>query len=239
MISHPKIKLHTFQSRAEMIDALTTRTLEDLQHDINQQGVASWAVSGGSTPKPLFETIAKANIPWEKVQIALVDERWVPRSHARSNEAFVKNSLLTHRAAAASFTRMFQNGLDHKSGVEKVEEAYQHLAQPFTSLLLGIGNDGHTASLFPEADGLETAISPSNINLCAALTAKKSNVTGDEIERTSLTFHAINIAKNRILMITGDEKMETLSRALTNDTNLPIARVINAMNNSLDVFWAP
>jgi 6-phosphogluconolactonase len=239
MLNHSNINLHIFDDRAAMVDALVHKTIDALKHDIDTHGLASWAVSGGSTPKPLFEAISPMAIAWEQVQIALVDERWVPQSHARNNETFVRSSLLKNKASAAQFTGMFQETGSAKTALSNLEESYGQLAQPFSNILLGIGNDGHTASLFPGAEGLEAALSPENNAICAAINAIHSDVTGAETERASLTFNAINKAKSCFLMITGDEKMATLSRALETDINLPIARVINMMDRPMDIFWAP
>ncbi|UTW55843.1 6-phosphogluconolactonase [Kordiimonas sp. SCSIO 12610] len=239
MIDHPKINFYGFDSGPDMAFALSTRILKSLQNDLTTTGSASWAVSGGSTPKPLFEKVSNTEFDWHKVDIALVDERWVPQAHSRSNESFVKNTLLVNEATSARFTGMFVEGKSHRDALPFIENAYGKITYPFTSVLLGLGNDGHTASLFPEADGLEHALACENTSICAALTARKSTVTGDEVERITITFHAINRAKDCILMITGDEKLGTLKEALSNDINLPIARVINSMKQPLNVFWAP
>lgn len=239
MINHSNVNLNTFQDRKAMVDALTLKVINDLKCDIEVTGHASWAVSGGSTPKPLFEGISKHDLNWKNIQIALVDERWVPPSHPRSNETFVKSTLMKNNAQVASFTGMYVDDQEPETAIELIESTYKQIKQPFTSILLGMGNDGHTASLFPAAQGLEDALSANNKKTCAALKAIKSDVTGDEVERISLTFNAVNTAKNCILMITGNEKIQTLSRALAVDINLPIARVINSMSQPLDIFWAP
>ncbi len=239
MIKHSKINFQSFDSMTTMVDALASRVLKSLTNDIKALGTASWAVSGGSTPKPLFEKLSNTDFDWPQVNIALVDERWVPTSHPRSNESFVKNSLLRDKAKSAHITGMFVTNSDYDTALADIELQYQKIHQPFTSVLLGMGNDGHTASLFLNADGLEHALKPDNNNICAALNAVKSDVTGNETKRISLTFNAINHAQDCVLMITGTEKFQTLADALEKNTHLPIARIINTMDRPLNVFWTP
>ena len=115
-------------------------------------------VSGGSTPKPLFEALRKTDLDWSKVTVTLADERWVPESDGDSNAAFVKNTLLQEKASAANFISLFVDGATPEEGVSQVHTRLQAIAQPFTVLVLGMGGDGHTASLFPDAPGTAEAM---------------------------------------------------------------------------------
>jgi 6-phosphogluconolactonase len=239
MISHPNINFLSFDTRDAMVSAIEAATIDALQVDIATIGKASWAVSGGSTPKPLFEAISKRSLAWEAIDIALVDERWVAKDHPRSNEAFAQNSLIQDKASEVTLTGMYVDGKTPSAALDEVEARYQSLARPLTNVLLGMGPDGHTASLFPEAKGLENAFDDDGKNLCAAVTANKSDVTGDEVERITLTFPAIRDAKSIFLMITGDAKLDALRSALEHDTHLPIARVINGLTKPLQIYWAP
>lgn len=218
---------------AELSDVIS----KHLEREISRKGVASWAVSGGSTPEPLFAAIQHVPMDWSKVQIALVDERWVDVDHPRSNEAFVKASLCQGLAGAASFVGMKTADSDPFIAETEVNERYQALALPFDSVLLGMGPDGHTASLFPDAKNLQAAMNPQQNKTCIALTAQRSEVTGDEIQRMSLTANAIASARQCILMITGSEKKALLEDAISNDLPLPITRLMHQC--VIDIFWAP
>ncbi|WP_417465815.1 6-phosphogluconolactonase [Kordiimonas sp.] len=231
------ISWRTFETRAEMVDALEEDTSEALMRAIKKQGRAAWAVSGGSTPKPLFEAMAEAPLAWEDIQVALVDERWVDLDHPRSNEAFMRGALERDLAAEAHFVGMKTRHTDPFDAVADVNKRYSGLSLPFASVLLGMGPDGHTASLFPDAEGLEEAMATTNMLPCAALRAKKSAVTGEEVDRMSLTAAAIAGANHIALMITGGEKKQVLERALATDTHLPIARL--AQMADITVYWAP
>lgn len=236
MSAADNITWHTFDTREAMVDELTEATCEALLRGIKARGTAAWAVSGGSTPKPLFDAMSEADLVWEDIQIALVDERWVDADHPRSNEAFMRGALEKGRSAEAMFIGMKTADANVFDAVDAVNLRYGQVKQPFDCVLLGLGPDGHTASLFPAADGLDAAMAD-DAPVCVALKAQRSDVTGDELERMSLSLSAIAAAREVVLMITGDEKKATLERALSEDTHLPIAQVAEKV--VIKVYWAP
>lgn len=220
-----------------MVAALMAVVRERLLNGLLQNGKASWAVSGGSTPAPLFEAMSGVGLDWSRVQIALVDERWVAEDHPRSNEAFMKKALKKGHAVRARFVGMktpHDNPFDAEASVN---DRYKALSLPFDSVLLGMGLDGHTASLFPAAKGLEAAFDPVNNDMCKALTAVRSEVTGEETDRMSLTAAAIIAAKHKVMMITGAEKKQLLEEVLHSSSDLPVARL--ARLAPFDIYWAP
>lgn len=225
-----------FDDRQALVTALRADIESNLQAGIEARGQASWAVSGGSTPKPLFEAMQQSPLDWRHIEVALVDERWVPFEHPRSNEAFVSGSLQAGRAADARLVGMKTGHENAAAGVSEVNRRYALLSQPFDSVLLGVGPDGHTASLFPGAEGLEAAFSE-DAPLCVALTAQQSVVTGEETERMSLSARAISDAGHVVVMITGDEKKRVVEQALGPESSLPVGR-LHAMK-PFDVYWAP
>ncbi len=227
---------HIFDSRDDMVIALKAVIETQLQAAIEARGQATWAVSGGSTPKPLFEAMQNAPLDWRHVDVALVDERWVEFDHPRSNEAFVAENLMKGRAASACLVGMKSDHATPARGVGEVNKRFDALSLPFDSLLLGLGPDGHTASLFPGAEGLEAAFAD-GAPTCVALTATQSTVTGEEVERISLSAKAIRDAAHVVLMITGEEKKQTLENALSSDGSLPIARVHKM--KPFEIYWAP
>ena len=225
-----------FQDRSELVTALRSDIEARLEAAIEARGQASWAVSGGSTPRPLFEAMQQSTLEWQNVDVALVDERWVPLEHARSNEAFVAESLMKERAASACLVGMKTDHAHAHLAVAEVNRRYASAVQPFDSILLGLGPDGHTASLFLGADGLEEAFA-SDAPPCVALKAIKSEVTGDELERMSLSAAAIAQAPHVTLMITGDEKKAVLEQALAGDSEAPVARLYKI--KPFEIYWAP
>lgn len=228
---------HIFDTRGAMVKALKVETLKALTDGLAAGGRASWIVSGGSTPKPLFEAMSAEAVDWANIDVALVDERWVDPGHPRSNEDFMKGALDTGKSAAANFVGMKTEHASPWDAVGAENTRYGALAQPFDSVLLGMGPDGHTASFFPDAKGLEEALDPANKDLCCALTAHKSEVTGEEVDRMSITASAIMSAKHVVLMITGEEKKRVLEEALEPSSNLPVGRL--ARLAPFDIYWAP
>lgn len=222
-----------------MVATLVEKNITSLKRAIELRGHASWAVSGGSTPLPLFETMSAADLPWSKVSVALVDERWVPINHARSNTAFVKSRLLKGNAKDATFVPIRDDANAGNCSADFANEQYATLSLPFDRILLGMGGDGHAASLFPEAEGLEEAMAADNDAICATIRAKKSDITGDELERITLTAAEICRATTIDLMITGEDKMRVFKEAMDCESNYPIGRLMKMAPEKFEIYWAP
>ena len=228
-----------FDSKDEMIAAVYQQTIDALQEAIAERGEATFLVSGGSSPAPVYQQLSVADIDWDKVYVALVDERWVDIEHDKSNEAFIVNTLLQNQAAAANLVGMKNEADTAAAGVVSCEEAYQQLASPFDVTVLGMGPDGHTASLFPHAEDLDAALSTKN--LCAALTANQSDVTGSCTERMTLSLAGIVNCKHLLLLISGEEKLATYREALAGDdvAAMPVRAVLQQDSIPVTVYWAP
>jgi len=201
----------------------------------NEARQASLLLSGGSTPGPVYEKLSNENLPWDKVEIGLVDERWVEADDAGSNAALIRRTLLQNRAEHAAFTPMKTEHNTAQLGQRAVEVDYKPLLTENSLAVLGMGTDGHVCSWFPDSQGLESAVDPEIINMVQAITAKKSNVTGNYLERMTLTLSALMRCKSVLLLITGEEKRQ-LFESRTPD--LPISHLINADNIDLTVLHA-
>jgi 6-phosphogluconolactonase len=202
---------------------------------------ASFLVSGGSSPQQFYQGLSKQFLPWSQIDVALVDERWVEPEEKGSNETFIAKNLLINEASSARFIAMKTAEKTAVQGRSNCERRYQQLTQPFDLVVLGMGADGHTASLFPYADGLIDAFDTSKQQLCAAINAKQSPVTGTLTERMSLSLFGLLQAKQIFLLITGSEKLEVYQKALKNtDTALmPISAVLQQSVVPVSVYWAP
>jgi len=220
------------ESPVALAEALADTIVERLTDAINTQGSASLVVSGGSTPKPLFEALRVRDLPWSKVSITLADERWVPESDADSNAAFVKSTLLQDKAAAAKFISLYIDGASPEEGVGQVHTNLQGLAQPITVLVLGMGGDGHTASLFPDAPGTERAMveTESLVSIVKPTTVPQARIT--------LTLPALMNASCQLLHITGAQKRELLDGVLENpaSSGYPIAKFMQRDNDLVSVY---
>ena len=139
-----------FPTRGALADRLAARVKAALEEAIAARGRAILAVSGGSTPVRFFQALSKLELAWEQVTVILVDERMVPASHERSNAKLVRENLLQNHAANAFFVPMFQGAFDEGDAAHQIETVMKRAQLvPADMLILGMGNDGHTASFFP------------------------------------------------------------------------------------------
>jgi len=225
---------HAFSIQDDLIEALSQSILAQLQEAISTKGKASLLVSGGSTPKPLFEKLKQASLEWEKVTIGLCDERWVPSSHADSNAQFVKEFLMQDKAGKASFVGMYKEGRDAHEAEEVCSQDMQKLL-PFDVVILGMGGDAHTASLFPENEKLEEAFDLKNKKLCISIEPK----TAPHM-RMSLTLSAILSAEHLYLHFEGKEKLSVYEEAISGEDRhtMPIRSVLNQNIKDIEVYYA-
>ena len=147
------MNLIEYPDTGTLMTGLATRLQRELREAL-LPGPATLAVPGGSTPGPMFDALSEADIDWSKVTVMLTDERQVPADHERSNERLVRGRLLQNRAAAATFLRLVPEGDDIATPIAALAAML-----PITVLVLGMGADMHTASLFPGSPDLAAALS--------------------------------------------------------------------------------
>lgn len=188
----------------------------------------SLAVPGGSTPGPIFDALCAAELDWDRVRIVPTDERWVPESNARSNARQIRQRLMVHRAAAAMLVPLHS---DDGPPEEMVPHLAETLAEdlPISVLVLGMGADMHTASLFPGAPGLAEALAPD-----APVLSLLHPETQPE-PRVSLSAWVLNGALSKHLVIYGADKRAAFDRAMTLP---PEEAPIQAVSSELTVHWA-
>ncbi len=234
-----KIIERFFNSRDELQSSLLANTEYQLEKAIQQSGSASMMLSGGSTPKPLYQSLSKSQIPWQLVTIGMVDERWISSEDEASNERFIRLNLLNHLPQKPKFLSMKTEEKDPFSANQSVSHQYKQMHTPFDLTILGMGNDGHTASLFPNARGLNDALKNQQ-DLCVGIDAIPSEVTGQHTQRMTLTLKAIKSSKVIKLLITGKDKLATYHRALQgNDIeNMPIRAILHQNDTPVIVYWA-
>lgn len=235
MNAAPELMLHEFATPDALAAELSQTVADALREAIAARGAATLVVSGGTTPKRFFGALSKQELDWRRVVITLADERWVDASHARSNARLVADTLLQNAAAAARFEPLFDAAYaDPDAAIPTLTTRLQRLA-PFDAALLGMGEDGHFASLFPGGDHLDEGLDPQSPALLVSMHAANAGEP-----RISLTLSALLAVRRLFLHIEGGAKMITLDRVLNEDgADLPIFRLLQERRPPLSCFWCP
>lgn len=226
---------HRFADPRQLARELARSIAGDLAAAVDRRGAAALVVSGGSTPRPLFAALRRRELPWERVWVTLADERWVPAADAASNEALVRRHLLADAAAAARWLGLVNEAPTPEDGRDECERRLRALPRPFDVVVLGMGADGHTASLFPGAAELAAGLDPRSPRTCLAVHPARA-----PHPRLSLTLAALLDSRRIVLHITGEEKWAVYRRALEPGPaeELPIRAVLRGAGDRLQVYWA-
>lgn len=225
---------HAFNTQFELIEMLSKSIAIDLKKAIYKKGKATLIVSGGSTPIPLFKRLSEISLDWEKVSVGLCDERWIPSELEESNEHLVKTYLLQGHAKKATFVGMYMKDTDIKDAEISCGQRIKERLFPFDVLILGMGSDAHTASLFPDNVKLKEAMDLKNESMCIAIEPKTANYM-----RMSLTRQAILSAANIYLHFEGKEKLAVYTEAVSGFDiyKMPIRSVIMQDNKDVEVYY--
>lgn len=217
--------------RERLAQQLAEAAAEALRADLATRQRALLVVSGGSTPVPFFHALAAAELPWERVDVTLADERWVSEEDGASNARLVREHLLVGAAAAATFVPLTTDDPAPEQGVAEVARRIEALDWPASLVVLGMGGDGHTASLFPDSRELELALATAD-PVVAMRTPSQPQ------PRITLSADRLHQAHRHVLHITGDDKRSVLARALAGDDirELPIRAFLSC---PLAIYWAP
>jgi 6-phosphogluconolactonase len=221
-------------------DALNAVLAQDiaqaLREALDLRSSASLAVPGGRTPVGLFERLSRATLEWRRVRVTLTDERWVDAASADSNEQLVRAHLLKHAAAAATLTGLKNSALDPQVGAAASWQGLTSLSRPFDFVLLGMGDDGHFASLFPHARELAAALDPNGPPGCVAMRAPVP-----PHQRLSLNLSALLDARRIGLLIVGDTKRAVIERSQSDGpaVDLPVRALLRQERVPVTVYWSP
>jgi 6-phosphogluconolactonase len=228
--------MHVYENREALALALATGVAAVLSGAIATRGEARLAVSGGSTPALFLDILSQAELDWERVTVTLVDERFVGEESPRSNAALVRRTLLKGRAASARFLPLAG---DVEAGLPVARDTADHavaMLGRLDAVILGMGNDGHTASFFPGGDNLAEALEVQGRRHVIAMTAP-----GAGEPRLTLALRPILEARFLALHIEGEEKRRTLEAALGEgaQADMPVRAVLTHAGERLQIFWAP
>jgi 6-phosphogluconolactonase len=227
---------HRFPDAHGLVHALAGEIQVELQEAIAARGRASLIVSGGRTPVALFNQLATEKLAWDKVWVSLADERWVDPSETTSNEQLVRTELLRERAAIAQFVGLKNAAATPAEGIDWAWRSLARVTRPFDMVLLGMGDDGHTASLFPNSPNLSEALNTALAPACVAMQAPVSPQA-----RISLNLNALLDARRIILYIQGEAKWALYQTAKAHGSvlQLPVRAVLHQQTVPVEVFWSP
>ena len=223
-----------FENTSALDIELAEKVAALLAADIQARGKASLVVSGGRTPMGFFHLLSQQLLDWSSVTVTLADERWVDADHQDSNEKLVRENLLINEAHQAQFISLksaAENAVDAES---ECEQALASAGQ-FTVVILGMGDDGHTASLFPGTEALALGLDMNSGRTAIAVTP-----TAAPHQRMSMTLPRLLNAGQVIIHISGSSKQDVLLAAQNgdNDAELPIRAILGQQVAPLSVYWA-
>jgi 6-phosphogluconolactonase len=215
---------------------LANEIAASLRAAIAARGLASLVVSGGKSPTRLFELLRAQTLDWSRVCIALADERWVDPTDAGSNEKLLRDVLLQGPAAAARFLGLKNGAPTPDMGAVSAWETFARVPRPFDVLVLGMGDDGHTASLFPRSPNLPSALNPAAVAGCVGMWAPVAPQP-----RLSLNLSALLDSRRIVLLINGAEKWRTYMAASAPGAvqDMPVRAVLRQTRTPVNVMWSP
>ena len=228
------MELVEFENTSALDIELSAKVAKLLVADIAETVSASLVVSGGRTPMGFFHLLSQQMLDWSKVSITLADERWVDADHADSNEKLVRANLLINEAHQATFIGLKNSAADAIVGEPEAEQALAAVGK-FTVLILGMGDDGHTASLFPGADALALGLDMDSGRTCIGVTP-----TAAPHQRISMTLPRLLDSQQIIIHISGAGKQQVLEQAQAGDDvkALPIRAIFLQQQAPLAIYWA-
>jgi len=218
--------------------ACAVRLTNALSEALATDGAGFFAGAGGSTPEPIYRAMAQAPLDWSRVTTTLVDERAVPETSPDSNAALLKRTLLAGPARAARFIPMFSDQITVDRAALLATHALNGVGRPLNAVLLGMGEDGHIASMFPENPALKQLLALNNPPLVLAVHRSRSTAAPQQ-DRLSLNLPWLAGARRVVLALTGARKREVFEReAASGSATSPVAQLIAARaDRPLDVLW--
>ncbi len=228
------IRILRMPDRQSFAQAIAQQVATDLRADIVRRDAATLIVSGGTTPSGFFQVLHRMDLPWEKIHISLADDRWVPTTHPDSSEKLVRE-LLLH--PTSPFVGLVNDAPTPQAGEAETNARLQSLPRPFTCTLLGMGEDGHFASLFPHNSALKKAFDPAYPLLCTAV----NDAPKPPPERFTLTYTQLIATGRVIIHLLGKSKMIALENDVLRDgpiEDMPVRALLRQTDVPVDIFYA-
>lgn len=238
VIDIPLVRARDFADAVALAEGLASAVAADLRRAIDARGVATIALAGGNTPRRFLQALSRQSLDWSKVRVLPVDERWVPNTDPRSNERLLREHLLQGEAAAAELLPLYRPVETPEVALQSVAGDIAHRALPLDVAVLGMGEDGHVASLFPDLVRRDVGLSPSGR---APVLAIRTAAAPEP--RITLTLSAIFTAPALYLHIEGAGKRRVLSDALAEGVNpgtaLPVHAFVTGAPTLPALYWCP
>jgi 6-phosphogluconolactonase len=221
-----------FDTRDAASAAIAARMAGLVRAQLGRNGAADFVVGGGTTPGACFEYLSGYEMAWDKIQVALSDERWVPSDHKDSNERLVRATMLKDAASAGRILSIYQSDLSVDERCDALQ--FEKPEKGFACAMVGMGSDGHFASLFPDADSLESGLSLDNARFYMPVRTGAS-----PHPRISMTLSALLESDEVLLFFFGEEKLAVFENAHTIDKTYPITALLEQDKTPVSLYWAP
>ncbi len=228
------ITLNSYSNVNESIQQLLPKLTALIEQTIEVKKCCALALAGGNTPKPLYKALSKERLAWEKISITLTDERWVAVDHEDSNENMIKHVLLNKLAAKPSFIPLKNDAITAQAGAIEAGKLLAEEMPQLDMVILGMGEDGHFASIFPGVSNLNALLSKETTSKCIAVSPMGKQ------GRISLTYSYLLSAKTIFLVISG-EKKKAIIHAILDSTeshqDYPIYKLLNQTVCPVHIYW--
>ena len=223
--------IETFKDADGLADSACAAVVQALWSGIDVRGRASLIGTGGRSPHATYDLLTTTSLDWDKVTVSLSDDRFVPPDDPASNEKLVRERLLVGRAAAARFLPLRHDAPSPEASAEIADPLLAALA-PYDMLLLGMGEDGHVASLIPGSPALEAGMDPAGTRSVIGVPA---GVGTPPLARITLTLPALSRARQTLVLISGERKREIVER----ERGLPVHALLEQARGPVRVLWTP
>ncbi len=228
------LQFREFRDRSEASAAAAAILASQLRRALARSAEASLVVSGGITPQECFLNLSRQALDWSRVTVVPSDERWVEPHNQSSNEHLIHTRLLLGPASAARLLSFYMEELQAEEAPEVISGQLRRLPRPFACALLGMGEDGHFASLFPDFEGLAGALDPAGSDQCMTV-----RTAGSPYVRISLTLPALLDSNAIVLLFFGAAKRRVYEAALGGNPAYPVAALLSQDKVPVTVIWAP
>lgn len=231
-------RLEAFPDPGTMAAVIADRLAGRLRGALERDGEALIALSGGRTPEPVYRRLGQAKLAWNGVTATLADERFVPPGDPASNAGLLARSLFSGEAAEAQFVPLWTEGGGPREAAERADSALKALARPHDAVVLGMGDDGHTASLFPGCPELSMGLDLLSDRRCMAVAAHDP---APPQARLTMTLAELLRSRVILILIQGAAKRQVLEAALSagDITDMPIRAILRQTRVPVQIAWAP